>query len=225
MLYLIPTPIGNLKDITLRSLETLKEVDAIICEDTRRTKILLNFYQIEKPLIVLNDFNENKTFTSILDRLNLGQNLALVSDAGTPLISDPGFKLVREALKQNIQVDSLPGASAVTTALTLSALPPDKFLFLGFLPDKQGNREKIYQQISQVKDILNLTFILFISPYKILNTLEELSQKFGDINIVLAKELTKIHQNVKSLPISEWINQYKKNKPKGEYVLLINFSS
>src|SRR5438270_488991 len=125
MLTIIATPIGNLKDITLRSLETLKEVDGIICEDSRRTSLLLNHYQINKPLIVLNDFNEARNLTLIIERLKKGENLALVSDAGTPLISDPGFKLVREALKENIPVDSLPGPSSIITALTLAGLPTD----------------------------------------------------------------------------------------------------
>src|SRR3989338_10355783 len=130
MLYLIPTPIGNLKDITLRSLEVLQNVDTIICEDTRRTSLLLNHYQIKKPLLIINDFNEAHTIPQIIQRLIARENLALVSDAGTPLISDPGYKLVRECLAQNIPVDSLPGPSSIITALTLSGLPPDKFLFL-----------------------------------------------------------------------------------------------
>src|SRR3989344_5071684 len=142
MLYIIPTPIGNLKDITLRALEILKEVDGIICEDTRRTSLLLNHYLIKKPLIILNDYNEFKTFPQIIERLKIGQNLALVSDAGTPLISDPGYKLVRECIAQKIEIDSLPGPSSVITALTLSGLPPDKFLFLGYPPEKPGQRLK-----------------------------------------------------------------------------------
>src|SRR5437870_3221732 len=131
MLTIIATPIGNLKDITLRALEVLEQSDGIICEDTRHTGILLNHYNIKKPLLILNDFNEFKNVETIIDRLKNGENLALVSDAGTPLISDPGYKLVRECLAQGLEVDSLPGPSSVITALTLSGLPPDRFLFVG----------------------------------------------------------------------------------------------
>lgn len=134
MLTIVPTPIGNLKDITLRAIEVLQNCDEVICEDSRRTSLLLSHYQIKKPLIVLNDFNEYKSEDFILSKLREGKNLALVSDAGTPLVSDPGFKIVRAAIEQGLEVDSLPGASSVTTALTLSALPPDKFMFVGYLP-------------------------------------------------------------------------------------------
>lgn len=215
MLYIIATPIGNLKDITLRALEVLKDVDGIICEDTRRTSILLNHYQIKKPLIVLNDFNEAKNLESVISRLKNDENLALVSDAGTPLISDPGYKLVRECINQGIQVDSLPGPSSVITALTLSGLPPDKFLFLGYPPEKGGHRQKWLENIKIMKDI---TIIIFISPHKLIKSLQEMKEVFGDIKVVLAKELTKIHQSVKGKKISEWLETLK--NPKGEYVFL-----
>lgn len=219
MLYIIPTPIGNLKDITLRTLEILKNVDSIICEDTRRTGIFLSHYQIKKPLLVLNDFNEAKNVESIIERLQNGENLALVSDAGTPLISDPGYKLVRECLNRGIPVDSLPGPSSVITALTLSGLPPDKFLFLGYPPEKPGHRQKWLENIKIIKDI---TIIIFISPHKLLKTLSEMKEIFGDIEVVLAKELTKIHQSVEKKKISEWLENLK--NPKGEYVLLFRNS-
>lgn len=222
MLYIIPTPIGNLKDITLRSLEILQIVDSIICEDTRRTSLLLNHYQIKKPLLVLNDYNENKIFSQIIERLKSGQNLALVSDAGTPLISDPGYKLVRECIAQNIPVDSLPGPSSVITALTLSGLPPDKFLFLGYPPEKTGARKKLFESlcVHLRGDRTNLTIIMFVSPYKLLRTLGDMKEVFGDMEVVLAHELTKIHQSVESKTISEWTDQLK--NPKGEYILLFH---
>lgn len=227
MLYLIPTPIGNLKDITLRCLEVLQSVDSIICEDTRRTSKLLNHYQIKKPLLVLNDFNEAKTIPQIILKLNQGQNLALVSDAGTPLISDPGYKLVRECLAQNIPVDSLPGPSSVITALTLSGLPPDKFLFIGYPPEKPIARVKwlhsLYGHPGGGKVKSGLTYIMFVSPYKLLRNLEDMKEVFGDIEVVLAHELTKIHQSVEKKRISEWLTQLK--PPKGEYVLLFHFSN
>ena len=219
MLYIIPTPIGNLKDITLRALEILKEVDGIICEDTRRTSLLLNHYQIKKPLIILNDYNEFKTFPQIIERLKSGQNLALVSDAGTPLISDPGYKLVRECIFQEIEIDSLPGPSSVITALTLSGLPPDKFLFLGYPPEKPGQRIKWLENLKSNPT----TLIMFVSPYKLLRTLADMKEVFGDIEICLAHELTKIHQSVENKKISEWLEQLNPpaGGPKGEYIMLL----
>ncbi|MBI2599961.1 16S rRNA (cytidine(1402)-2'-O)-methyltransferase [Candidatus Daviesbacteria bacterium] len=222
MLYIIPTPIGNLKDITLRSLEVLGLVDAIICEDTRRTAQLLNHFQIKKPLIILNDYNEEREFPKIFSALNSGENLALVSDAGTPLISDPGYKLVRECIAQKIPVDSLPGPSSVITALTLSGLPPDKFFFLGYLPEKPGRRLKLLQYILNREQNVELkaTYIIFVAPHKLTKTLEDMKQVFGDIEVVLAHELTKIHQSVESKKIYQWLEDLK--NPKGEYILLFN---
>ena len=257
MLYIIATPIGNLKDITLRALEVLQSVDTIICEDTRRTSLLLNHYQIsyrhsreggnptKKSLIVMNDYNESKIIPIIVDRLNSGQNLALVSDAGTPLISDPGYKLVRECLHQGIQVDSLPGPSSVITALTLSGLPPDKFLFVGYPPEKVSHRINFLRKLLSIthpatvipnevrnlptsedpslivqgdKQGLKLTYVMFVPPHKLLKTLEDMKEVFGDIEVVLAKELTKIHQSVEKKTINEWLMNLK--SPKGEYILL-----
>lgn len=221
MLYLIATPIGNLKDITLRSLEVLQQVDGIICEDTRRTILLLNHYQIKKPLLVLNDYNEAKGVKPLIERLKNGENLALVSDAGTPLISDPGYKLVRECLAQNILVDSLPGPSSVITALTLSGLPPDKFMFLGYPPEKPGHRFKLLQNIlDREPNEVKVTYIMFVSPYKLIRNLEEMKETLGNIEVVLAHELTKIHQSVEKKLISEWLETLK--NPKGEYILLFH---
>lgn len=222
MLYLVATPIGNLKDITARAVEILQQVDGIICEDTRRTSILLNHYQIRKPLYILNDFNEPKNYLQLLDRLESGQNLALVSDAGTPLISDPGYKLVRECIKRNIPIDSLPGPVAAMVALTLSGLPPDKFLFLGYPPEKPGNRKKWLENLKQGSTHINATNIIYVSPFKLKSLLAELLDMFEDIEICLAKELTKINQTVKRQKISQWIEYFKKTNPKGEYTMLFN---
>lgn len=223
MLYIVATPIGNLKDITLRSLAVLKEVDGIICEDSRRTSLLLNHYQdllrSKKPLLVLNDYNEVEMVPLIIEKLKNGQNLALVSDAGTPLISDPGYKLVRESLAQNITIDSLPGPSSVITALTLSGLPPDKFLFLGYLPQKQGHRIDLLKKLTKIADSIKLTYIIFVPPHKMVKTMDEMKEILGDIEVVLAKELTKLHQQVESKRISLWLKQLN-FRPKGEYVLL-----
>ena len=215
MLFIVPTPIGNLKDITLRSLEVLQNSDGIICEDSRRTSLLLNHYSISKPLIVLNDYNEARELGSIVGRLNQGQNLALVSDAGTPLISDPGYKLVRECLQQGIEVDSLPGPSSVITALTLSGLPPDKFTFLGYPPEKPGHRKKLFENLSSQSG----TIIFFVSPHKLIRVLNDMKETLGDIEVTLAHELTKIHQSTGQKKISGWLNTLK--SPKGEYVLLL----
>ena len=231
MLYIVATPIGNLKDITIRAIETLQSVDGIICEDTRRTSLLLNHYRINKPLIILTDFNEAKNLDSIISRLTSGENLALVSDAGTPLISDPGYKLVRQCLENNIEVDSIPGPSSVITALTLSGLPPDKFLFLGYLPEKPGHRKDLLTSLCGHPGggKLKITYILFVAPHKLIGTLHDMKDVFGDIEIVLAKELTKIHQSVEKKKISEWLETFKnlsagRQVPKGEYVLLFRIN-
>lgn len=230
MLYIIPTPIGNLKDITLRALEILKSVDGIVCEDTRRTSLLLQHYHIPySHLIVLNDFNETRMVLEIIQKLKAGENLALVSDAGTPLISDPGFKLIRECLHQEIPVDSLPGPSSILPALTLSGLPPIPFMFLGYPPEKPGHRLKLFQIIHdrEQNEHLKATYIYFVSPHKLLRTLEDIKQIFGDIKIVLAHELTKIHQSVKKQTIQTWLEELNPpaGGPKGEYVLLFNLIS
>lgn len=222
MLYIIATPIGNLKDITLRSLEVLKEVAGIICEDTRRTGLLLSHFEISKPLTILNDFNETRNLPFILEKLQNGQTLALVSDAGTPLISDPGYKLVRACIEQNIPVDSLPGPSSVITALTLSGLPPDKFFFLGYFPEKQGKRIHLFEILQTTNSQLPATFIAFVAPHKLVKTLEDMENVLGNIGVVLTHELTKIHQSVKKQEIKLWLEQFKKQPPKGEFILLFN---
>lgn len=224
MLTIVPTPIGNLKDITLRSLEVLQGADEIICEDSRRTSLLLNHYQIKKPLIILNDFNEFRCEDLIIGKLKSGMNLALVSDAGTPLVSDPGYKIVRAVIEQGLEIDSLPGPSSVTTALTLSALPPDKFMFIGYLPEKEGRRKIQYQNLLEIKRLIPTTFIIFVAPHKLVKTLVEMNDSLDDPKVVLAKELTKIHQEVKSKKTSEFIEEYKKKNPKGEYILMLNFN-
>lgn len=222
MLYLIPTPIGNLKDITLRALEVLQAADGIICEDTRRTGLLLNHYQIKKPFLVLNDYNEAREFPRILERLKNGENLALVSDAGTPLVSDPGYKLVRTCLEENVPVDSLPGPSSILPALTLSGLPPDKFLFLGYLPEKPGHRMEMLKKLPEINEKIKTTYVIFIAPHKLVKTLENMQEVLGNIEVVLARELSKIHQTVKKQSIESWLEHLKKQPPKGEYALLFH---
>lgn len=222
MLYLIPTPIGNLQDITLRALEVLKSVDGIICEDSRRTSILLNHYQIKKPFFILNDYNETKVYLSLLNRLLTGENLALVSDAGAPLIGDPGYKLVRECFRQGIAVDCLPGATSITTALSLSALPPQKFAFLHYLPEKEKARKNLLQTLQTIKELISLTYIVFVAPHKLITTLMNIQEILGNIEIVLAKELTKKNQSVEKKFVLDWLKQFQKQIPKGEYTMLFN---
>ncbi len=220
MLSIIATPIGNLKDITLRSLEILKQADGIICEDTRRTKILLDHFGIHKNLYTLNDFNEGRMFPIVLTELKRGKNLCLLSDAGTPLISDPGYKLVRECLKEEIEIDSLPGPVSPIVALTLSGYPPDKFMFLGYLPEKPGQRETMLKNLSSIYLLQPTTFIVFIAPHKLLKTLEGMLIVYGNIEICLAKELTKIHQKIETKTLEDWLESLKKIPPKGEFIMI-----
>lgn len=221
-LYIVSTPIGNLQDITLRALETLKMVDLICAEDTRHTGILLHHYGIKKPLLSYQEYNELQRIPEILDRLKSGQNIALVSDAGTPTISDPGFKLVREAIHQGSPVVSIPGPSSILTALASSGLPTDKFLFLGYLPKKSGHRLKLLHDLSLITQTIKLTAIFFEAPHRLLKTLEELKEVFGDIDIVICRELTKIHEEIRREKILESIKHFEEVNPKGEFTILFN---
>ena len=160
-LYIVSTPIGNLEDMTLRAIRILAEADLILSEDTRRTGILLKHFKIEKPQLSYFEFNEEKRIPQVIEKLRTGLNIALVSDAGTPLISDPGFKLVRECVKLGIKVESIPGASAVLTALTVSSLPTDKFLFLGYLPKTQSKATRILENLKKIQELQKMTVILF----------------------------------------------------------------
>lgn len=231
-LYLVPTPIGNLADITLRGLRTLFSVDIIACEDTRRTGSLLDKLFAEfapendekrKPkLLSYYDQIEAQRIPEVIELLQAGQNIALVSDAGTPAISDPGFKLVRECLANKLNVVSLPGASSVTTALVASGLPTDKFLFAGYPPHKPGHRLDFFKNIKTSLESINSTVILFEAPHKVEKTLGDMQEVFGDIEIVFARELTKIYEEIKKKKISDALQQFKKKPPKGEFVLLFH---
>jgi len=234
-LYLVPTPIGNLADITLRSLRTLFAVDVIACEDTRRTGLLLeklltefspNPEEKRKPrLLSYYDQVELQRIPEIISLLQAGQDVALVSDAGTPAISDPGFKLVRECIKEGLKVISLPGASSVLTALTVSGLPTDKFLFAGYPPHKPGHRVAFFENIRTSLESIKSTVILFEAPHKLLTSLKDIQSVFGDIDIVLARELTKIYEEVRREKISVSLEHFKKTSPKGEFVVLFHLNS
>jgi 16S rRNA (cytidine1402-2'-O)-methyltransferase len=227
-LYIVATPIGNLQDITLRAMETLRSVDFLLCEDIRTTSILLNFINKKtgeaekKPkLILFFEENEIKIIEEAVSTLKSGFNIAVVSDAGTPTISDPGFKLVRECIKQGIKVESVPGPTSLISALVSSGLPTDKFLFMGFLPKKQGHRKSSLENLKKSLKLINSTVIIFESPHRLLKTLDEIKNVFGDIEIVVARELTKIHEEIRKDSINNQINHYK-NGVKGEIVLLFN---
>ena len=185
-IYIVSTPIGNLKDITVRAIESLNEVDFILCEDTRITSILLKHYNISKPLISFNAVTEGKKIPSVINRIKTGENCALVSDSGTPLISDPGVRLVSEAIKQNIEIISIPGSTAFISALTISGLPTDSFVFEGFLPQKKGRQKKLKELSTEPR-----TIIIYESPFRIEKLIDELVEYMPERYIVVCRELTK----------------------------------
>lgn len=221
-LYVVGTPIGNLEDISLRALRILNEVDFILCEDTRVTKKLLFHYKISKPLISYHSNSKLSKVDSIIKILSEGKNIALVSDAGTPSISDPGAELVsrvRNALGQEVRIESVPGPSALVTALSIAGVPASDFLFLGFLPHKKG-RETLFKEISDSER----TVIFYESPHRILKTLESLNKKSPEKNVYLAKELTKIFESVISGSPEDLIEFFSLNKDKlrGEFVVIVS---
>ncbi|HZQ29870.1 MAG TPA: 16S rRNA (cytidine(1402)-2'-O)-methyltransferase [Patescibacteria group bacterium] len=222
-LYIVATPIGNLQDITLRAIEILRKVDSIACEDTRKTGILLKKLGLSgKHLLPYYEQTEERRIPEIINALKNGLNIALVSDAGTPTISDPGFKLVRECLKEGIRVESIPGPSSVISSLVSSGLPTDKFLFVGYPPKKPGHRKTLFENLRKSSEILPSTVILFEAPHKLIKTLEDMKAVLGDVDITLARELTKVYEEVSKDKISSQLEKFKKITPKGEFVLLFN---
>jgi len=218
MLYIVATPIGNLKDITYRAVEVLKQVDLIAAEDTRHTKILTNHYDIQTPLTSYFEYNKMKKSQHLLSLLQEGKDVALVSDAGTPGISDPGYHLIRLAKEQAIPVAALPGATALITALTLSGLPCHSFIFEGFLPVKSAARRK---KLDQFKDE-DRTIIFYESPHRIVKVLKDIEEVLEDPQVVCARELTKKFEEIKEGPASEVISYFEEKKPRGEFVVLLN---
>ena len=214
-LYLVATPIGNLEDITFRAIRILKEVDLIAAEDTRQTLKLLNYYEINKPLISYHRHNEEVKQEVLIQKLKEGQNIALVSDAGTPVISDPGEVIVKEALKENITVIPIPGACALINALIASGLDTKEFSFYGFLSLNKKLRKEKLQEIKKE----NKTIILYEAPHKLTSTLKDLLEILEDRKIVIARELTKIHEEFLRGTVSEILENYK--EPKGEHIILI----
>ncbi len=213
----MPTPIGNLEDITLRALKVLKEVDTILAEDTRTSSKLLRHYQINSTLESFHAFNEHKRLNPIIKRLRQGETMALISDAGTPAISDPGFLLVRACNEHQIQVECLPGATALIPALVNSGLPSDRFIFEGFLPPKKGRKTRLEKIGEESK-----TMILYESPHRLLKTLEQLGELLGnDRQASISRELTKVHEETINGSLEELLNYYKNNTLKGELVIVI----
>jgi 16S rRNA (cytidine1402-2'-O)-methyltransferase len=216
-LYLVATPIGNREDITLRALRVLKEVDLILAEDTRRTRLLLKHYDIENPLLSYHDHNKCTRTPVVVDKLRAGQNIALVSDSGTPGISDPGFHLVREVIESDLPVIPIPGPSALVTALIVSGLPADRFVFEGWLPRKSGRRA------NRIKELANdtRTIIFYESPHRIARMLNDCLLILGDRRASVCRELTKKFETIDRQKISGLVEKYSSGSPKGEFVVLI----
>lgn len=216
-LYIIPTPIGNLEDITLRALRILKEVDLILAEDTRTSSKLLKHYEISKKLVAHHQHNEHKSLDRVVEYIKAGETMALISDAGTPAISDPGFLLVRECIKHDVEIECLPGATAFVPALVNSGFPCDKFVFEGFLPHKKGRQTRL-----KLLAIENRTVIFYESTHRLLKTLNQLSEFFGEERQVsVSRELTKMHEETVRGTVTEVIEYYNNNVTKGEIVIVV----
>ena len=216
-LYTISTPIGNLSDFSFRAIEILNEIDYLICEDTRVTKKLLNHYKIKSTLLPYNVFNENKLTDKYIKHLTDGKNMGIVSDAGTPCISDPGYKLVNNCRQLNIEVISIPGPSSLISALSISGLPTDSFYFEGFLPKKKGRKTK-FEFLSSIPS----TVVLFESPYRLVKTVNDILSFMGNRQICICKELTKVYEEVMFWCVADILKLLSKiDKLKGEYVIII----
>ncbi|MGC8976729.1 MAG: 16S rRNA (cytidine(1402)-2'-O)-methyltransferase [Candidatus Ratteibacteria bacterium] len=217
MLYIVATPIGNIKDITLRAIETLKNVDLILCEDTRETKKLLNYYEIKKPLLSYYREIEKKRVDKVIELLKKGKEIALVCDRGTPGISDPAYILVKEAYKNNIKVIPIPGPSSLTAALSICGFPLNKVYFCGFLPKKENEKRKIFEKWKEMEE----TIIFFESVHRIEKTLNLLVQIMPEKEICICRELTKIFEEIIRGKIKDVFEIFKKERKKGEFVLII----
>ncbi len=216
-LYLVPTPIGNLADITLRALDTLKQADAILCEDTRTSGFLLKHYQIQKPLYAYHQHNEHKILEQLIAQMLEGKTFALITDAGTPGISDPGFLLLRECLKNDIPVECLPGATAFVPALVQSGIPSNSFVFEGFLPLKKGRKTKLEQLATEER-----TIILYESPHRLAKSLSEMKAYFGANRYAsVSRELTKMFEETRRDTLEQLAQHYTAHPPKGEIVIIV----
>ena len=217
-LYLVPTPIGNLEDMTMRALKILKTVDVILAEDTRTSKKLMQHFGITTPLQSYHMHNEHRTLNSLVEKLKTGQSMALISDAGTPGISDPGFLLTRAAIENGIEVECLPGATAMIPALVNSGLPNDRFVFEGFLPAKKGRQTRLELLANETR-----TMVFYESPHKLLKTLGQFLDYFGaDRSIAVSRELTKIYEETVRGSVAEVLEHFTKKPPKGEFVIVVS---
>jgi 16S rRNA (cytidine1402-2'-O)-methyltransferase len=216
-LYLVPSPIGNLGDITYRAIDVLKNVDVILCEDTRTSSVLIRHYQIQKPLTPYHQHNEHKILQHLVEQMQAGKTFALITDAGTPGISDPGFLLVRECLKNNIPVECLPGATAFVPAIVQSGIPSNRFVFEGFLPLKKGRHTMLTQLVTEERTIL-----LYESPHRLAKALKEFAEYFGaDRQAAVCRELTKMFEETRKGTLAELAAHYEVHAPKGEIVVVI----
>lgn len=216
-LYVVPTPVGNLDDMTFRAIRVLQEADLILAEDTRTSGFLLKHFEIKTPMQSHHKFNEHKTIDSIIQRLRSGQIIALISDAGTPAISDPGFLVVRACVENDIEVECLPGATAFVPALVTSGLPNNRFCFEGFLPQKKGRQTKINALATEIR-----TMIFYESPFRLVKTLSQLAAVFGnERKASVSREISKFHEETKRGTLEELVQHFTENTPKGEIVLIV----
>ena len=217
-LYVVPTPVGNLEDMTFRAIRVLKEADLILAEDTRTSGILLKHFEIKNAMTSHHKFNEHKTVEGIVNRLKAGETIALISDAGTPAISDPGFLVVRECVRNGIEVQCLPGATAFVPALVASGLPNDRFCFEGFLPQKKGRLTRLVSLQEETR-----TMIFYESPYRLVKTLTQFSEYFGaERQVSVCREISKIHEESVRGSLSEVIAHFTANEPRGEIVIVLS---
>ncbi len=217
MLYIVPTPVGNMEDMTFRAVRILKEVDLVLAEDTRTSGILLKHFDIKNHLLSHHKFNEHGTSSAVVDRLLAGENVALISDAGTPGISDPGFFLVREAVRAGVEVQTLPGATAFVPALVSSGLPCDRFAFEGFLPQKKGRQTKLASLAAEER-----TMIFYESPYRLVKTLQQMAEHFGsDRQVSVCREISKVHEESVRGTLAEVAAHFTATPPKGEIVIVV----
>ncbi len=217
-LYIIPTPVGNLEDMTFRAIRLLKEASLILAEDTRTTGILLKHFEIQGRMQSYHKFNEHKAVSHIVERLSTGENIALVSDAGTPGISDPGFLVVRECVKAGIDVECLPGATAFVPALVSSGIPCDKFCFEGFLPQKKGRMTRLKILAEETR-----TIVFYESPHRVLKTLTQLAEYMGlDRHAATCREISKVYEETKRGTLGELISHFSVNEPRGEFVIVLS---
>lgn len=215
-LFLVPTPIGNLDDITLRAIKTLNEADVILAEDTRTSGKLLKHHNISRPLQSYHIFNEHKAAEKLIERMQAGEKMAMISDAGTPAISDPGFLLVREALKAGLEISCLPGATAFVPALVNSGLPSDKFVFEGFLPHKKGRQTRL-----QILAEEERTIVLYESPHRLVKCLEQLREHMGDRQAAVSREISKLYEETVRGTLTEIITYFTEKGVKGEFVVVV----